>query len=58
MKIISNSWGFDSTSYDSSCQYTDQFVYLLKRRMNDSYSHDDCVIIFAGGNDGENGSYL
>ena len=23
-----------------------------------SYSHDDCVIIFAAGNEGEDGSYL
>lgn len=28
VKIISNRWGFESTSYDSSCQYTDQFVYI------------------------------
>ncbi len=23
-----------------------------------SYAHDDCVIIFAAGNEGEDGSYL
>ena len=46
MKISSNSWGTEKTySYDSLCSYTDQFVW----------EHNDMVILFAAGNDGEKG---
>lgn len=46
VKISSNSWGTEQTySYDSLCSYTDQFVW----------EHNDMVILFAAGNDGEKG---
>ena len=46
VRISSNSWGSrDEFFYDSFCSQTDEFVW----------DHDDMLILFAAGNEGEGG---
>jgi PGF-pre-PGF domain-containing protein len=46
-RIHSNSWGNSNNSYTSYSQVADEFVW----------NHTDMLVLFAAGNDGENGNY-
>ncbi|APH39514.1 S8 family serine peptidase [Methanohalophilus halophilus] len=46
-RIHSNSWGSEENSYTSYSQVADEFMW----------NHSDMLVLFAAGNDGENGNY-